>query len=133
MPTPWLFAIIAEDLSDDFAFNKAMTYARAAQPALVAGRDRYQILDKGVLFPSDRHAMIAANGVFGGIQPQQNQASIAGLTSPVCWAYRIRPVQNGRRRLLFFGLTTERNNPIVIGPPSVIAQGDKDAIFISDM
>lgn len=131
MTTPWMFAIIAEDLSDDFAFNKAVAHA-LAKP-LVVGRDRYQILDKGVIFPSDRHALIAANGVFGGIQPQPNQVSVAGLTSNTCWAYRIKPVQEGRRRLVFFGLTGERCNPIVIGPPSAIVQGDKDAIFISDM
>lgn len=106
-----MFAVIAEALSDDFAFATA----KAAQPDLLAGRDRYVLLDT-VLFPDDRLAFGRAEECFG-FQPQFNVASIAGQTSPVCFAIRIQPVTKGRRRLLFFGVNGYRSDPVTIGPP----------------
>jgi hypothetical protein len=126
-----MFAVIVEDLSDDYAFWAALKNPLAAN--LLVGRDRYQILDGKVLFPSDRHALIRTAGVFGGFQPQPGDVSIAGLNSNTVWAVRILPVQEGRRRLCFFGLGREASNPVVIGPPKLIVRGDKDAVFISDM
>jgi hypothetical protein len=114
----YMFSVIAEAGSDDYAF----ALAKAAQPELLLGRDRYVILDGRILYPSDRHSYERAEDVFG-VQPQAGVPSIAGPGMNTCWAQRILPLQNGRRRLHFFGLVSYRCNPVTVGPARIIDPG----------
>lgn len=123
MPALWMAAVIAEGLSDDLAFEAARQSADGGP--LLLGRDRYVHLDKNVLFPNDRLAYTRAEDVFG-VQPQFGQSSIAGLGMNTCWAVRIRPLVEGRRRLLFFGLVNFRCEMVTVGPPN-----KGDGIYLS--
>lgn len=120
----FMFSVIAEALSDDYAF----AVARAAQPELLLGRDRYVVLDSTCVQPSDRHAFNRAEDVFG-VQPQFNTASIAGQGMNTCWAVRIRPLVEGRRRLIFFGVTNYRSNPVTVGPANNVQPTDHSVII----
>lgn len=93
----YMFAVIAEGSSDNRAFAEAQQ-----NPAMV-GRTRYEILDGGVLFPSDKIAFQAAESTFG-VQPQESKVYIAGADTNTVWAHRLIPTKPGLKRLMFFGL-----------------------------
>ena len=96
MPPPRLFTVYAEAGSDDRAF------AQAQQNPAMAGRARYEVLDS-VLFPSDHHAFLRAEEIFG-VQPQADKVYIAGTDTNTVWAIRVIPRAVGQKRLMFFGL-----------------------------
>ena len=123
----FIFSVIAEAKSDDLAF----ALAKAARPDLLAGRDRYQILDGRINFPSDRHAFDRAEDVYG-VQPQAFVPTIAGPGMNTVWAQRILPLTCGNRRLMFFGLSTDRSNPATVGPARTIDPGPdhQSTIFV---
>jgi hypothetical protein len=125
----FMFSVIAEGMSDDLTF----AMARAAHPDLMLGRDRYVILDGRILYPSDRHSYERAEDVYG-VQPQEGVPTIAGPGMNTCWAQRIRPLQEGRRRLHFFGLVNFRCNPATVGPSKTIDPGpDHTSVIITSL
>jgi len=92
-----IFAVIAEAASDDRAFAEAQKHPK------MRGRVRYEWLDPGVLHPSDKHAYLMAESVFG-VQPQADKVSIAGEHTNTVWAIRVLTQNRGQKRIMFFGL-----------------------------
>lgn len=90
-----LFTVIGEGPTDALAFRQAQG------SELLAGRDRFMLLDPHTVFPSDRHAFVRAEDHFG-VQPQEGP-SPAGAGMNTVFALRIHSAV-GVRRLLFFGL-----------------------------
>jgi len=95
-----MFTVFAEGPTDDRAF------ALAQQNPAMAGRTKYQIMDS-VLFPSDGHAFRRAEDMFG-VQPQADKVSIAGAHTNTVWAIRVLTVNQGMKRIMFFGLQSVR-------------------------
>jgi hypothetical protein len=91
-----IFAVFAEAGSDDRAFTEAQKH-----PSM-RGRVRYEVLDS-VLFPSDKHAYLRAEDIFG-VQPQADKVYIAGEHTNTVWAIRVLPREVGKKRIMFFGL-----------------------------
>jgi len=95
-----MFAVFAEASTDGRAF------AIAQQDPVMAGREKYQVLDS-VLFPSDSHAFRRAEATFG-VQPQEDKVYIAGAHTNTAWAIRVRTINQGMKRLMFFGVRKVR-------------------------
>lgn len=91
-----LFTVFVEGKTDDQAF------ALAQQNPVMAGREKYQILDS-VLFPSDGHAFRRAETTFG-VQPQADKVYIAGAHTNTAWGIRVLTQNQGMKRIMFFGL-----------------------------
>jgi hypothetical protein len=72
----------------------------------MAGRTMYRILDS-VLFPSDQIAYQRAESIFGP-QPQADKVYLAGAHTNTVWAIRVRTINQGMKRLMFFGLRQTR-------------------------
>jgi hypothetical protein len=92
-----IFTVFAEARSDDRAFWEAQ------KNPLMSGREKYQILDASVTFPSDDLAFKRAEALFG-VQPQADKVYIAGAHTNTVWAIRTLTQNRGMRRLMFFGL-----------------------------
>ncbi len=95
-----LFVVFAEASTDGQAF------AIAQQNPSMAGREKYQVLDS-VLFPSDTIAYQRAEATFG-VQPQADKVSIAGAHTNTVWAIRVITMNQGMKRLMFFGVRRVR-------------------------
>jgi hypothetical protein len=121
-----MWTVIAEGLSDDFAFAAA----KAGAPAQMGGRTMYQVLDS-VFFPDDRTAFGRAEEIFG-VRAQFNVASIAGQSSPTCFAIRIRPVALNHHRLIFFGVTNFASEMVTVGPKKTTHHGPDHMSTIYD-
>jgi len=91
-----MFTVFVEASTDGRAF------ALAQQNPVMAGREKYQVLDS-VLFPSDSHAFRRAEATFG-VQPQEDKVYIAGAHTNTAWAIRVLTTNQGMKRLMFFGL-----------------------------
>lgn len=95
-----MFVVFAEASTDDQAF------AIAQQNPVMLGREKYQVLDS-VLFPSDTIAFQRAEATFG-VQPQEDKVSIAGAHTNTVWAIRVLTINQGMKRLMFFGVRKVR-------------------------
>ena len=91
-----LFVVFSEARSDAAAF------AEAQKNPVMLGRTRYEVLDS-VLFPSDTIALQRAESIFG-VQPQADKVYIAGAHTNTVWAIRVLTINQGMKRLMFFGL-----------------------------
>ena len=92
-----IWHVFAEDGSPERAF------AQARQHPLMKGRVRYELMDPTTLYPSDQHAFLRSEDVFG-VRPQPNKVSIAGANTNTCWAIRVLPQKKGQQRFMYFGL-----------------------------
>ena len=95
-----MFVVFAEDRTDGLAF------AQAQKNPVMQARVRYEVLDS-VLFPSDTIAFQRAESIFGP-QPQADKVYIAGAHTNTVWAIRVLTVNQGMKRLMFFGLRKVR-------------------------
>ena len=91
-----MFTVFAESSTDGRAF------AEAQKNPVMSGKTRYEVLDS-VLFPSDGHAFRRAEATFG-VQPQADKVYIAGANTNTVWAIRVLTINQGMKRLMFFGL-----------------------------
>ena len=91
-----MFAVFAEASTDGRAF------ALAQQNPTMAGRTKYEVLDS-VLFPSDGHAYRRAESTFG-VQPQADKVYVCGAHTNTAWAIRVLTINQGMKRIMFFGL-----------------------------
>ncbi len=96
-----MFTVFAEAGSDDRAF-----WAAQKNPVM-SGRTQYRFLDPGVLHPSDKHAFLLAESVFG-VQPQADKVYLAGAHTNTVWAVRVLTQNPGQKRIMFFGLEDVR-------------------------
>lgn len=92
-----MFVVFTEARSDD------RCWAQAQQNPVMIGRTHYQFMDPGVLHPSDKHAYLLAESVFG-VQPQADKVSIAGAHTNTVWAIRVLTQNKGFKRIMFFGV-----------------------------
>lgn len=92
-----IFTVFSEGGSDDRAFWAAQ------QNPLLAGRERYEILDPTTIHPSDQAAFQRAEWMYG-VQPQADKVDIAGPHTNTVRAIRVHTTNKGMKRLMFFGL-----------------------------
>jgi hypothetical protein len=83
--------------------TESLAFAQAQQNPEFLGRIRYELLDPHTLYPSDSHAVLRTEDLFG-VMPQPNKVSIAGPNTNTVWAIRVHTMNRGVKRLLFFGL-----------------------------
>lgn len=81
----------------------AETFALAQGDEKLAGRTRYEIIDPSTLYPSDKHAFLRAEDIFG-VQPQADKVYIAGENTNTVWALRVLTTEPGMKRMMFCGL-----------------------------
>lgn len=95
-----MFVVFVEASTD------ARAFAIAQQNPVMAGREKYEVLDS-VLFPSDSIAYQRAESIFGP-QPQADKVYIAGAYTNTVWAIRVLTQSQGMKRLMFFGIRRVR-------------------------